>query len=71
MTDVCDWETSKENIQPLKSGRKMDGLKRALAAQPGSSVSATQSVEDQRTATIKYDFRVSAARIPPFRKLIT
>ena len=31
-----EWETSKENVQPLRGGRKVDAIKKGLASKPQS-----------------------------------
>lgn len=38
--DENAWELSKENVQPLKSGRKMKDLERALKQKDGADLHA-------------------------------
>ena len=65
--DASAWETCKENIQPLKSGRKVDALSRALTSKAAAVTSAAKdAAKATRESAIKYDagFGGHAALLP-------
>jgi hypothetical protein len=46
--DIRTIEAAKENIQPVKAGRKQESLKRALADNGGATVRFNKQIEEKR-----------------------
>lgn len=41
-----EWEYSKENVQPLRGGRKVDAIKKGLAKPPSRGLQVNASFDD-------------------------
>jgi hypothetical protein len=48
-----EWEYSKENVQPLRGGRKVDAIKKGLAKPPSKGLQVNASYDDIKKCVFK------------------